>query len=278
MKIYRTIKDISDHISEIKQTGKKVGFVPTMGALHAGHISLVDYCIKNDAYCVVSIFVNPTQFNNASDLEHYPRTWEEDLAMLEGKADAIFAPTVKEMYPEPDMREFDFGTIGSVMEGEHRPGHFNGVAQIVSKLFDAVQPDVSYFGDKDFQQVAIVKAMVKQLNYPVEIVPCPIMREADGLAMSSRNMRLSEDLRSKAPIIYKALTESKANASANTIQKTIENVLKSINSVKPLEVEYFQIVNEDSLQAADHWDEPGNKVGCVAVFAGDIRLIDNIRY
>ena len=186
MKIVDNIKELRGYLAEEKRNNKQVGFVPTMGALHDGHLSLVKRCVEENDVCVVSVFVNPTQFNDKHDLETYPRTLEKDCSLLESAGcDYVFAPTVEEMYPEPDNRIFDFGTVSAVMEGARRPGHFNGVAQIVSKLFYAVEPHRAYFGEKDFQQIAVIRAMVEQLNIPVKIIACPILREADGLAMSS---------------------------------------------------------------------------------------------
>lgn len=266
-------------INKAKEENKTVGFVPTMGALHQGHISLVKQCRAVNDICVVSIFVNPTQFNNATDLEHYPRTMEADCNMLDkANVDYIFAPTVEEVYPEVDNREFDFQQLDKVMEGEHRPGHFNGVAQVVSRLFDMVQPDNAYFGEKDFQQLAIIKAMVKQLDIVINIVPCAIVREDDGLAMSSRNTRLTSKHREVAPLIFQTLKASKALAKDNAIADVKQYVIDTINANALFEVEYFEIADTLSLQTSGSWTEEGDKVGCIAVFAGDIRLIDNIVY
>lgn len=266
-------------INNAKEANKTVGFVPTMGALHEGHISLVKQCRAENDICVVSIFVNPTQFNNSADLEHYPRTMEADANMLNiEKVDYIFAPSVEEVYPEEDSREFDFGQLDKVMEGEHRPGHFNGVAQVVSRLFDMVQPDNAYFGEKDFQQLAIIKAMVKQLDLSINIVSCAIVREEDGLAMSSRNIRLTEDHRNIAPLIRQTLEASKTLAKNTAIAEVKQHVVNAINANPLLEVEYFEIADTLSLQSTKDWSEQGDKVGCIAVFAGEIRLIDNIVY
>lgn len=261
-----------------KNAGKSVGFVPTMGALHAGHISLVEQSVAETDFSVVSIFVNPTQFNNANDLKHYPRTMETDCEMLDNAgANLVFAPTVDEVYPEKDTRQFDFGQLDKVMEGEHRPGHFNGVAQVVSRLFDMVDPTKSYFGEKDFQQLAIIKAMVKQLNLPVAIVPCPIVREADGLAMSSRNMRLTPEHRAVAPIISQVLMDAQGMIDSRTIEEVKQYVVDKINAEALLEVEYFDIVDALSLQSLSEWSAD-DAIGCIAVFAGEIRLIDNVTF
>ncbi len=274
-----TAKELKDSILYLSgESNKIVGFVPTMGALHQGHLSLVDESKKTSDITVVSIFVNPTQFNNPNDLEKYPRMPEQDLALLEEKGvDLVFMPEVNEMYPEKDTRNFNFGALETVMEGKFRPGHFNGVAQIVSKLFDAVQPDKAYFGEKDFQQVAIIKAMVKMLNYNVEIVPCQTVREKDGLAMSSRNLLLKKEDRENAPIIHKMLKQSIDWQNSYSINEVKQRVIAEIEKAgfKP---EYFEIVNADTLQSVSEWNEEGPKSGCIAVFAGDVRLIDNIRY
>ncbi len=274
-----TVKALKDNIQQLKSGERQVvGFVPTMGALHEGHLSLVKTCKMNSHICVVSIFVNPTQFNNPQDLENYPRMPEKDMSMLEAQGvDIVFLPQVDEMYPEEDKRVFDFGSLETVMEGKFRPGHFNGVAQIVSKLFDTVEPDKAFFGEKDFQQLAIIKAMVKKLNYSVEIVPCSTIRENDGLAMSSRNLLLSESNRTHAPIIYKMLQQSvnwQNQLSVNEVKERVTSEIKTAG----FEPEYFEIVNADTLQPIETWDEEGSKAGCIAVYAGKVRLIDNIRY
>ena len=274
-----TVAALQLQIAEAKEQGKIVGFVPTMGALHQGHISLVLEARKMCDYVVTSIFVNPTQFNNPEDLEHYPRTINEDCTLLKKNGvDLVFIPSVEEMYPEVDTRQFDFGILDKVMEGEHRPGHFNGVAQVVSKLFDMVLPDRAFFGEKDFQQLAIIKAMVKQLDLRVEIIPCPIVREQDGLAMSSRNARLSTRHRVAAPLIARVLKESKAKQNELPVDELKQEVIDKINEEPLLEVEYFDIANVLTLESVESWDDEGDKVGCIAVFAGDVRLIDNIVY
>ncbi len=209
MKIVNSIQELKSYLAEEKRDNKQIGFVPTMGALHGGHLSLVKRCVEENDVCVVSVFVNPTQFNDKHDLETYPRTLDKDCALLEpAGCDYVFAPSVEEMYPEPDTRTFDFGIVSAVMEGARRPGHFNGVAQIVSKLFYVVEPDNAYFGEKDFQQIAVIRAMVKQLDISVKINACPILRESDGLALSSRNVRLTSEQRQKAPLIARTLKES----------------------------------------------------------------------
>ncbi len=279
MKIVNSIKELRLQLDEDKQKGKKVGLVPTMGALHAGHISLVKRCVAENDVCVVSIFVNPTQFNNPNDLLTYPRTLDEDCQLLESSGCTyVFAPSVEEMYPEPDNRVFDFGTVAQVMEGARRPGHFNGVAQIVSKLFYAVKPDVSYFGEKDFQQIAVIRAMVKQLEIPVEIVDCPIQRESDGLALSSRNTRLTPEQRQKAPVIARTLKESITFVPEKSVQQVIDYVVSTLNNVPDMNVEYFEIVDGNTLESISNWSDTTYPVGCITVYCGEVRLIDNVKY
>ena len=276
MFLIETIIELKDKLKALKETGV-IGFVPTMGALHAGHISLVKQAVSETQVVVVSIFVNPTQFNDKSDLEKYPRNLEADLKLLEKTGcQIVFAPKPEEIYPEPDTRKFEFGELETVMEGKHRPGHFNGVAQVVSKLFDIVKPDKAYFGLKDFQQLAIVKEMVTQFNLPVEIVPCAIVREENGLAMGSRNELLSAEERKNAAVISESLFkayELKKQKSVNELQNWIAD---TINKNPYLNVEYVEIVDDRRLQPVKSWDEKGGKVCCVAVFCGKVRLIDNI--
>lgn len=279
MKIVNSIKDLKHYLAAEKQDNKRVGFVPTMGALHAGHLSLVKRCVEDNDVCVVSVFVNPTQFNDKHDLETYPRTLDKDCDLLEtAGCDYVFAPSVEEMYPEPDTRTFDFGTVSQVMEGERRPGHFNGVAQIVSKLFYAVEPDNAYFGEKDFQQIAVIRAMVKQLEIPVTINACPILREEDGLALSSRNTRLTPEQRQKAPLIARTLKESVTFAAGKSVQEVIDYVVNTINSDPVMRVEYYEIVDGNTLESIRDWSETDYAVGCVTVYCGEVRLIDNIKY
>lgn len=278
MKVVRTAAELNDEVAKLKKEGLKVGLVPTMGALHVGHISLVNKCLNDGCFTVCSIFVNPTQFNDKNDLTNYPRTPEQDLALLsERGVNLVFMPTAEEMYPTPDTRTFDFGSIDKVMEGAKRPGHFNGVAQVVSKLFAMVQPDRAYFGEKDFQQIAIINAMVKQLGFNVEIVRCPIVRDTDGLALSSRNALLNEQQRKSAPVIYKALSDAQKLGCSLSIADMKAQVAEQINADKQLDVDYFDIVDADSLNSLSSWDESNNIFGCIAVKVGAIRLIDNIR-
>ena len=279
MKIVKGINELKGYLIDSKRNGKRIGLVPTMGALHKGHLSLVERCVRENDICVVSVFVNPTQFNDKHDLETYPRTLEADCALLESAGcDFVFAPSVEEMYPEPDTRTFDFGTVMQVMEGAKRPGHFSGVAQVVSKLFYIVEPDNAYFGEKDFQQIAVIRAMVKQLQIPVQINACPIVREADGLALSSRNTRLTPALRQKAPLIARTLQESKALAATKSVREVIDYVVNTLNADPDLEVEYYEIVDGDSLVSIQDWKDTSYAVGCVTVYCGEVRLIDNIKY
>lgn len=279
MQVIQTVSGLQEIISPLKIEGKSIGFVPTMGALHEGHISLVEKCKKENDICVVSVFVNPTQFNNKEDLEKYPRNVEKDAELLKTVGtDIVFVPSVEEIYPEPDTRQFDFGQLDKVMEGKFRPGHFNGVAQVVSRLFDIVKPDKAYFGEKDFQQLAIIRNMVAQLNMPVEIVPMPIKREKSGLAMSSRNQRLSEQQKANAANIYKILSDSKDLAKNRSVFDTIDYVINNINRIDSLDVEYFDVVDGDTLQSIKEWSDTEYAVGCIAVFCGEVRLIDNITY
>lgn len=279
MEVLESSAALADRIRELKDSGKIIGFVPTMGALHKGHISLVEEAGRQSDVVVVSIFVNPTQFNNPDDLKRYPRDLQKDLDLLTPTpCELVFAPTVKDVYPEPDNRVFDFGLIDKVMEGFYRPGHFNGVAQVVSRLFDLVKPDRAFFGLKDFQQLAVINDMVRQLKYDIEIVPCAIIREPDGLAMSSRNQLLSSAQRKNAPIIAQTLFDSCNFAKTNSVNGTVEFVTQSINKAPELEVEYFEIVDGDTLQSVQNWEDSEYIVGCIAVFAGEIRLIDNVIY
>jgi len=279
MKITYTVAELQIVLTQEKKENKSIGFVPTMGALHEGHIALVKRCAAENDFSVVSIFVNPTQFNNPNDLLRYPRTLEADYALLQSAdADLVFVPSEKEIYPEPDRRRFDFGSLETIMEGAFRPGHFNGVAQVVSRLFEIVKPDRAYFGEKDFQQLAIIKALVRQLNLPVEIIPHPTVREPDGLAMSSRNSLLTPVQREKAAAISQALFESKKNKDRLSISEIKSEVISQINSVPELRVEYFDIVDSETLQPVRNWDDSKRITGCIAVYAGEIRLIDNIKY
>ncbi len=277
MKIFKHIAELQNEIQLLKANGQSIGFVPTMGALHAGHISLVAASKKACSITVASIFVNPTQFNNQSDFDNYPITIDNDKAQLIAAAcDILFLPSVAEMYPEPDTRTFEFDGIENVMEGQFRPGHFNGVAQIVSKLFDAVTPDSAFFGQKDFQQLAIIRKMVEKLNYNISIIGEAIIREEDGLAMSSRNVRLNAEQRKKALLLSSTLFELKNKIKNNSINEINNWVEEQFRHDETFKFEYFQIVNSYTLLPIISWDDQSPKTACIAVFVGDVRLIDNI--
>ena len=281
MKLFEKIVDLQNELFEVRKEGKKMGLVPTMGALHQGHASLVKRSVKENDVTVVSVFLNPTQFNDKADLERYPRNLDADCKLLEEcHADYVFAPSVKEMYPTPDYRQFNFPPVTTVMEGAKRPGHFNGVCQVVSRLFYIVRPDRAYFGEKDWQQIAVVKRLVKYIDMNVEIVECPIVREADGLAMSSRNSLLTPEERAIAPNIYKVLKESVEYSKNHTVEETHNKVVDDINAIDGLEVEYFEIVDGNTLLDVKDWNDSPYIVGCITVYCGHtpIRLIDHIKY
>ena len=281
MKVFERIADLQNALFDARKAGKTVGLVPTMGALHEVHASLVRRCVEENGVTVVSVFVNPTQFNDKNDLKNYPRDLAAGCRLLEScGADFVFAPSVEEMYPTPDERRFEYPPISTVMEGAHRPGHFNGVCQVVSRLFYIARPDRAYFGEKDWQQIAVVKAMVRHLGLGVQIVECDIVRDKDGLAKSSRNTLLSVEERAVAPAIYKALKESQEYAKSHTLKETHDKVVKDINSVDGLDVEYFSIVDGNTLQDVDNWEDSPYVVGCITVYCGKtpIRLIDHIKY
>lgn len=285
MKIVNSIQNLKQELQAYRNNGKTIGLVPTMGALHRGHASLVSRSLDENDVTVVSIFVNPTQFNDKKDLEKYPRTLEKDCELLKSLADEnatliVFAPSVEEVYPEPDTRSFSYPPTDEVMEGGFRPGHFNGVCQVVSKLFMYVEPTRAYFGEKDFQQIAVIRRMVEDQKFPLQICPCPIIREKDGLALSSRNSLLSAEERELALNISKNLFASLEYAKTHTLVETREWVVKQINAVEGLEVQYYEIVDGESLRSLDSWDESNYIVGCITVFCGAIpvRLIDNIKY
>lgn len=281
MKVINTVVDLQNALFDDRKKGCKVGLVPTMGALHEGHASLVKRSVAENDVTVVSVFLNPTQFNDPKDLERYPRTLEADCKLLEAcGATYVFAPSVKEMYPTEDKRQFEFPPVSTVMEGAHRPGHFNGVCQVVSRLFFISKPDRAYFGEKDFQQIAVVKAMTKYLELNVEIVECPIIREENGLARSSRNALLAEDEKAIAPKIYEAMKQSLDYAKSHTIKETHDFVVETINATEGLEVEYYSIVDGDTLLDVADWKDASHVVGCITVYCGKkpIRLIDHIRY
>lgn len=276
MKVFESVKELRAELDKAEQSG--IGFVPTMGALHAGHRSLVERARRENGTVVVSVFVNPTQFNDKNDLKHYPRTPEADARLLEeAGADFVLMPTVKEIYPQPDTRQFDFGLIDKVMEGATRPGHFNGVAQVVSRLFDIVRPARAYFGEKDFQQIAVIKSMVAQLALPIEIVECAIVRGEDGLALSSRNTLLDAAHRAAAPHIYATLRAAVTQSQGMAPARLKEWVTAEVERNPLLKVIYYQSVDARTMQEVAAWDDSPRIQGCIAVQAGDIRLIDNIR-
>ncbi len=277
MQVIKEIAHLNEIIASQKEAGKTIGFVPTMGALHAGHLSLVNEASKHCQFIVMSIFVNPTQFNDPKDLEKYPRTLEADLKLLENTAcNLVFAPEVATMYPKPDTRVFNFGALETVMEGAFRPGHFNGVGQVVSKLFEMVKPHQAFFGQKDFQQFAIIKHMTQQLNLPVEVISCPIIREESGLALSSRNQLLSSVEKEQATAIYNALNWAKLQGETLTVSQLKQQITEQINQVSVLEVEYVEIADANSLQSVNNWTDASSIVLCVAVYCGKVRLIDNM--
>jgi pantoate--beta-alanine ligase len=281
MQVFNKIADLQNQLFEDRKSGKEIGLVPTMGALHAGHASLVKRSVADNDVTVVSVFVNPTQFNDKNDLKNYPRDLDADCKLLESVgADYVFAPSVEEMYPSPDTRTFSFPPVDAVMEGAHRPGHFNGVCQVVSRLFYIVRPTRAYFGEKDWQQIAVVRAMVRNLGIQVQVIDCPIVREADGLALSSRNALLSSDERKIAVNISQTLKSSLDFAKEHSVEETHQYVVDGINAIDGLEVQYFNIVNGDTLQDVSSWDDSDYIVGCITVFCGStpIRLIDNIKY
>ena len=281
MEVFKKIVDLQNALFEDRKAGKKIGLVPTMGALHEGHASLVRRSVEDNDITVVSVFVNPTQFNDKNDLKNYPRDIEADCKLLQKcGATYVLAPEVEEMYPTPDTRHFEYPPVSTVMEGAHRPGHFNGVCQVVSRLFYIVRPDRAYFGEKDWQQIAVIKAMVRHLQLPVQIVECPIVRDKDGLARSSRNTLLAPDERAIAPNIYKVLKESVDFSKKHSLQDTHKFVVDSINAVDGLNVEYFSIVDGNTLQDVAEWNDSPYVVGCITVYCGKtpIRLIDHIKY
>ena len=279
MQVTKTVKETRDLIKNWKREGKTIGLVPTMGFLHEGHASLIKRCREENDIVVVSDFVNPTQFNDKNDLLKYPRTLDADCKLLEEcGASFVFAPSVEEIYPEPDTRQFSYAPLDTVMEGKFRPGHFNGVCQIVSKLFLIVEPTRAYFGEKDFQQLAIIREMVRKYPFNLEIVGCPIVREADGLALSSRNARLSDEQRIQALQISKTLFASVEYAQTHTLAETKAFVESAISTAEGLRLEYFEIVDGNSLQTVCDWKDGSYIVGCITVFCGEVRLIDNIKY
>ncbi len=277
MKICKTISETQDYVTKLRKSGKSIGFVPTMGALHAGHISLLKTASLSNDVVASSIFVNPIQFNKKEDLQKYPRTLEGDIRKLEEiECDLLFNPDVDEMYPEPVLDRYNFGHLDKVMEGRHRPGHFNGVAVVVRKLFEIVKPDRAYFGMKDYQQLKIIQAMVGKLGLPVQIIPCPTMREPDGLAMSSRNVRLTVDERKIAPVIFRVLNGVRDRIGQHDIAEVEKWAIHQLNNYDELEVEYLEIVNAETLLKPNSLPESNSLIVCAAVNLGKVRLIDNL--
>lgn len=277
METYRTIDEVKSRIKAIKSEGLSIGFVPTMGALHAGHLSLVNKAISENHITVVSIFVNPIQFNNKADLENYPRTPESDLQKLDQVGcDIVFMPDVDEMYPEPVTDRYDFGHLDKVLEGKYRPGHFNGVAVVVRKLFEIITPDRAYFGMKDYQQLKIIQTLTQSLQLPVSIIPCPTVREPDGLALSSRNIRLTPRQRQIAPAIYQVLNDLKEKALSMSVKEAEQWATNQLNRYEEMSVEYISVVNADTLLPVNDWHDAERVIVCAAVYLGDVRLIDNL--
>lgn len=279
MELIQTVHELRAKLDVLRKAGKTIGLVPTMGALHAGHASLVKRAVAENDVVVVSDFVNPTQFNDKNDLIKYPRTLDADCKLLEScGVTFVFAPSVEEIYPEPDTRSFSYAPLDTVMEGKFRPGHFNGVCQIVSKLFLIVEPTRAYFGEKDFQQLAIIREMVRKYPFNLQIVGCPIVRESDGLALSSRNARLSAEQRVQALQISKTLFASVEYAKTHSLEETKQFVIDGIDKADGLRLEYFEVVDGNTLQEVNSWDSNDYIVGCITVFCGEVRLIDNIKY
>lgn len=277
MVLIENIEKLKEILFRIKSNGKSIGLVPTMGALHSGHLSLIERAKVECQVVVVTIFVNPTQFNNQDDLEKYPRTLNADLDLIKDHADIVFAPSAAEIYPAPPSEKYNFGSLEQVMEGNSRPGHFNGVATIVKRFFDLINPDKAFFGEKDFQQLAIIKELVIQNQLDITIVPCPIVREKNGLAMSSRNQRLSAQEREIASHVYNILAQS-LTISKESVSYIVNFVKAEVNKIPEIKLEYFQIVDDITLQELDTFNSNQGIVGCIAFYIRDVRLIDNIRY
>lgn len=275
MVLINTVKELTEKLAETKKKGLTIGLVPTMGALHNGHLSLINRARAENDIVVCSIFVNPVQFNNPEDLQKYPRTLNNDLNLINDKVDFVFSPTPEEVFPTPPTEQYDFGNLATVMEGAFRPGHFNGVAIIVKRLFDWVQPTKAYFGEKDFQQLVILKDLVKQYHLDLQIVDCPIVRESSGLALSSRNARLSAEDQKTAAKIHKILEESK---SIGSVQDTKKYVISQIQNEPAFKLDYFAIVDSETLQPITSFDSVDHAIGCIALYISNVRLIDNVKY
>ena len=279
MIIVRTIAETKQHLNVIRSGGKTIGFVPTMGALHEGHLTLIRTAKESTDYVAASIFVNPIQFNNPEDLMKYPREEESDIRKLkEAGCDMVFIPTVEEMYPVPDTTVFDFGHLDKVMEGKFRPGHFNGVAIVVKKLFEIIEPHQAFLGEKDFQQLTIIQRMVSLLHLPIKIVACETIRETDGLAMSSRNKRLTPQERAIAPVIHQILEKAVRLRRSRSIRQVKDWVYREFQKFPAFTLEYFELVDANTLHPAEKWNGNGPVIGCVAAYLGKVRLIDNIKF
>lgn len=275
--VFESITSVRTWEQEMHRAGKVIGFVPTMGALHSGHISLINRARDHCDIVIVSIFVNPTQFNNPDDLKKYPRTFEEDLQLLEvANCDVLFYPSVKEIYPTPMMSSWDFGLLSNTLEGHYRPGHFDGVLTVVKRLFEIVQPDIAYFGEKDFQQLSLIRAMTQKEKMPLEVVGCPIIREIDGLAMSSRNTRLNEHDRHIASKISEVLFAMKASGKEHSPAILVKKALENLDAIEGISPEYLQIVDADTFKPVHAWEDSSAPIALMAAFVGDVRLIDNM--
>ncbi|GMO33726.1 MAG: pantoate--beta-alanine ligase [Candidatus Azobacteroides pseudotrichonymphae] len=280
MEIIKTVVELQTALLKIREQNKSIGFVPTMGALHRGHIELVKQSVVENTISIVSIFVNPTQFNDKNDLLKYPRTLNADCKLLlqETNNHFVFAPSVEEIYSETNIQQFKFGHLETVMEGKLRPGHFNGVAQVVSRLFKIVKPNCAYFGEKDFQQLTIIRTLVRLLNLNVKIIPHPTVREPNGLALSSRNIHLTPKQKKNAGVIFKTLSKSRKEKNILSIQELKQKTINKINCIPDFRVEYFDLVDGNTLQSITDWKDTKYIVGCIAVYIGEVRLIDNITY
>lgn len=276
MLVFDKIRDVREYLAQKRKDKATVGFVPTMGALHEGHISLIAISRRETDITVCSIFVNPTQFNNQADLTKYPRTPEKDMDMLRAAGcDVLYMPDVADVYPENDTRTFNFGYLDTILEGAHRPGHFNGVGQVVSILLEGIQPDKAYFGSKDYQQVMVVKELAKQLKLPVEIVACPILREPDGLAMSSRNVRLNEEERKVAARIPLMMQEARELVKREGIAAAKEYIAQEVAGQALMKLDYYEVCKADTLELLADYQPGQPAISLIAVFVGAVRLIDN---
>lgn len=281
MLIVKTVVELQQFLFSC--TNKTIGFVPTMGALHLGHLSLMEKAAKENDILICSIFVNPTQFNNQEDLEKYPRHAEKDITLINDTFNKheniiVFLPDVKEIYPQPSLKSYNFGNLSLVMEAQHRPGHFDGVGMVLERFFEILQPTKAYFGEKDFQQLAVVRNLVNQLQLPVQVVGCPIVREENGLAMSSRNERLSPEQKKQAANIFKFLLYAQEQARKLTVAEVKNNFINAIKNIPALQLEYFEIADGNNLLPISNWNETSYCVAFVAVFIGNVRLIDNITF